>query len=163
MAVVTNNVPPLTPQIASKKEVAASPKAEDVIELSSSDDSMYILLRSDERRAGGGAARTSTRPAAEQNSSKGKRPSRSTKRERSKCGASARKSQKFTGEAEEASTDYESEFESCAESELNAQDMYHEAIMGVRRANNARSQLRSATINCPVCAKFAAFLQHFTA
>ena len=95
-------------------------------------------------------------------SSKGKRPRRNIQRERSRCGKSSSKLQKFTGEAEEASTDYESEFESYAESELNAQDLYHEAILGVRRANNARSQLRSDTINCPVCAKFAAFLQHFT-
>jgi hypothetical protein len=163
IAVATNNAPTLPTRNAGKQSVATSPNAEDVIELSSSDDSMYIL-RTDARTAGGGAAVTSPRAAAKQHrsSSKGNRPRRSsTKRQRSRCGSS-NKPQNFTAEAEEGSTtDYDSE--SCAESELNAQDQYREAMMGVRRANNARSQLRNATINCPVCAKFAAFLQHFTA
>ncbi len=126
ISVMTNDVPPLPPQIASKKAVATPSKAEDVIELSSSDDSMYIL-RSDARPAGGGAAVTSTRPIVAQISSKVKQPRRSTTREGSR--ASSRKSQKFTGEADEASTDHDSECESCAESEQNAQDLYHEAIM----------------------------------
>jgi hypothetical protein len=95
-------------------------------------------------------------------SSSSRKHPRRTNRERARSGTRYSKSQKFTVEAEEASTDDESESESCDESEPNAQDLYHEAIMGVRRANNARSQLRNATINCPVCAKFAAFLQHFT-
>jgi hypothetical protein len=164
IAAATNNAQTLPSRNEGKKSVAISPNAEDVIELSSSDDSMYIL-RTDAQTAGGGAAVTSPRPAAKQqrSSSKVNRPRSSTKRERSRCGSSS-KPQNFTVEAEEASTtDYETDSESCAESELNAQDQYREAIMGVRRANNARSQLRNATINCPVCAKFAAVLQHFTA
>jgi hypothetical protein len=171
----TNNVQPPPPPIAGNGTVATSTNAVDVIELSSSDDSMYIHRR--DAQAGGGAAVTSPRPAAagggaaiisprpvaeqRKSSSKGNQPRRNTKRERTRCGTQSRKSQKFTAEAEEVSTDHDSESQSCDESETNAQDLYHEAIMGVRNANHARCQLRSKTINCPVCAKFATFLQHF--
>lgn len=167
----TNNAQPPPSHIAGNGTVATSANAVDVIELSSSDDSMYIYRRDAQAgggaavtsprpaAAGGGAAITSPRPAAEQrkSSSKGNRPRRNTKR----CGTQIRKSQKFTAEAQEVSTDHDSRSESCDESETNAQDLYHEAIMGVRNANHARCQLRSKTINCPVCAKFATFLQHF--
>jgi hypothetical protein len=152
--------PPLPTPIAEQQAEATTSRAQDVIELSSSDDSMYIYARP----TGGGAAVRSPKPDAEQlrSSSQAKRRRRNTKPERSSRGKSSSQSQKFTVEAEEASTDHESECESCAESDMNAQDLYHEAIMGVRRANNARTQLRNATINCPVCAKFASYLQHFT-
>jgi hypothetical protein len=164
IALATNNAAQLPSQSAGKKTEAKTTDAADVIELVSSDDSMYIL-RSEARQAGGGTTVTSPRQAAvkRSTSSKSGQPHHNSKRQRpSRCGASFSKTQKFTGEAEEASTDCDTELDSCAESERDAQDLYHEAIMGVRRANNARNQLRSATINCPVCAKFAAYLQHFT-
>jgi len=50
---------------------------------------------------------------------------------------------------------------SCAESAEDAQSLYRSAILGVRNANRARQQARAATVNCPVCAKFAAVLEHF--
>lgn len=49
----------------------------------------------------------------------------------------------------------------CAESGEDAQSLYRSAIMGVRNANHARQQVRAATVNCPVCAKLAAVLEHF--
>jgi hypothetical protein len=50
---------------------------------------------------------------------------------------------------------------SCDESDENAVDMYHSAVHGMRNAQTARQQLRACTTSCPVCAKFAAYLQHF--
>jgi hypothetical protein len=50
---------------------------------------------------------------------------------------------------------------SCAESGEDAQALYRSAIRGVHNANHARQQARAATINCPVCAKLAAVLEHF--
>ena len=50
---------------------------------------------------------------------------------------------------------------SCDESDENAVDMYHSAVHGIRNAQAARQQLRACTSSCPVCAKFAAYLQHF--
>lgn len=50
---------------------------------------------------------------------------------------------------------------SCDESDVNAVDMYHSAVHGMRNAQAARLQLRACTTSCPVCAKFAAYLQHF--
>ena len=49
----------------------------------------------------------------------------------------------------------------CAESGEDAQSLYRSAILGVRNANHARQQVRAATVNCPVCAKLAAVLEHF--
>ena len=156
---------PATPQpLPSAAKSEATPKHEDdIIQLSSSEDSMYIY-RSCAQPTGGGAAATPRRSAAEQRrcSSTSNRQRRTNKRVRTRSGTAISNKKKFTAEAEEMSTDHDSDSESCDESEPNAQDLYHEAIMGVRRANHARSQLRIKTINCPVCAKFAAFLQHFT-
>jgi hypothetical protein len=65
----------------------------------------------------------------------------------------------FCAEAEE--TDSTDDSSVCDESEPDAQCLYRQAINGVRNASNARTNLRRATMNCPVCAQFAAFLQHF--
>jgi hypothetical protein len=159
-ALASRNVAPQPSQSAGSPSVA-QPIAEDVIELSSSEDSTFIY-RACPRPTGGAARATPTRQAVDQRKCNSRQPRRSrADRERARGGKIPKKHKKFTTEAEEASTDY-SESESCAESEQNAQDLYHEAMMGVRKANHARTQLRSATINCPVCAKFAAYLQHFT-
>jgi len=153
---------PQPPPSAAKSE-ATPQHMEDIIQLSSTEDSMYIC-RSCARPTDGEEAATPSRPAAVQRrcSSNSPQQRRNSKRKRARCVTENSRKKKFTAEAEEMSTDHDSESESCDESEPNAQDLYHEAIMGVRRANHARSQLRSKTINCPVCAKFAAFLQHFT-
>lgn len=50
---------------------------------------------------------------------------------------------------------------SCVESAEDAQTLYRSAILGVRNANHSRQQARAATVNCPVCAKLAAVLEHF--
>ena len=49
----------------------------------------------------------------------------------------------------------------CIESDTDAEDLYRSAVAGVRNAHASRQQLRRTTNPCPVCAKFAAFLQHF--
>jgi hypothetical protein len=67
---------------------------------------------------------------------------------------------KFCGEASESSTT-DKPSSDCSESDADAQCLYRSAISGVRNANNARLNLRRQTVNCPVCAKFAAYLQHF--
>ncbi len=64
------------------------------------------------------------------------------------------------GEAEETSSTG-SATSNCDESEPDAQMLYRQAITGVRNAHQARNQHRIATMNCPVCIKFAAWLQHF--
>jgi hypothetical protein len=40
-------------------------------------------------------------------------------------------------------------------------DLYRQAMASCRNANAARTQLRAETTDCRVCAKFAAYLQHF--
>jgi hypothetical protein len=72
---------------------------------------------------------------------------------------SKRSKPKFSAEAEE--TDATDDSSECDESEPDAQCLYRQALNGVRNAGNARTNHRRATINCPVCAQFAAFLQHF--
>ena len=49
----------------------------------------------------------------------------------------------------------------CIESDTNAQQLYREAILGVRNARNSRIHMRSNTTPCNVCAIFAQYLQHF--
>ena len=68
----------------------------------------------------------------------------------------------FEGEAEEASTDDDEHHTSeCVESDTHGEDLYRQAIAGCRNATKARTQLRAATTQCRVCAKFAAYLDHF--
>jgi hypothetical protein len=65
-------------------------------------------------------------------------------------------------EAAAAESDIEDDDSSeCVESDTNAQQLYREAILGVRNARNSRHQLRSQTTPCNVCALFAQYLQHF--
>jgi hypothetical protein len=67
----------------------------------------------------------------------------------------------FAGEAEEATTDEDSQVSDCAESDTHGADLYRQAMASCRNANAARTQLRAETTDCRVCAKFAAYLQHF--
>jgi hypothetical protein len=65
---------------------------------------------------------------------------------------------------EEAATEESTELtddDDCVESDTDAEDLYRSAMLGVRNAHIARQHLRASTTSCPVCAKFAAFLQHF--
>jgi hypothetical protein len=135
-----------------------APEEPDVIQLSSSsEDSTYLLLPT--QQESGGAA-----PSARRNSrgmsaaARGKRKHGTGPR----CNGekrSKRSKPKFSAEAEE--TDATDDSSECDESEPDAQCLYRQAMNGVRNAGNARTNHRRATINCPVCAQFAAFLQHF--
>jgi len=49
----------------------------------------------------------------------------------------------------------------CIETDTDAVDMYRSAISGMRGARQARQQQRTQTEHCPVCAKFASYLEHF--
>jgi hypothetical protein len=141
---------------------AAGPATPEVIQLSTtSEDSMYVpLARQSESRG-------SALPAHENSRNShhiGRHSQRSSTQLRQHHG-SGRKRPKYSElnfccEAEETSTS-DTSTSQCDESEPNAQILYRQAITGVRNAMNSRSQLRRATINCPVCDKFAAYLQHF--
>jgi hypothetical protein len=67
---------------------------------------------------------------------------------------------RIEAEAEESELEDDDSSE-CIESDTNAQQLYHEAILGVRNARNSRIQMRSHTTPCNVCAIFAQYLQHF--
>ena len=134
-----------------------APVEPDVIQLSSSsEDSMNIPLPT--QQASGGAAPPARRidrgmsAAARRNGQHGRGRRCSTKR-------SQKSKPNFSAEAEETNTTDDSN--DCDESEPNAQCLYRQAMNGVRNARNARTNLRKSTMNCPVCAQFAAFLQHF--
>ena len=71
---------------------------------------------------------------------------------------------RYEAAAEESSTDSSSDNSDnwmCVESDTDAEDLYRSAVAGVRNARASRQQLRRSTNTCPVCAKFASFLQHF--
>jgi len=137
--------------------------AGDVINLtSSSEDSMYIphprqqtsggAARPVRQQAPGGAARPVRRNIG------GPRASGRGRRCNGKK-QSQKKKPNFSAEAEEWDTTDDSS--DCDESDPDAQCLYRQAMNGVRNAGNARNNLRRATINCPVCALFAEYLQHF--
>ena len=140
----------------------AEPETPEVIQLSTtSEDSMYVPLPRQPE------SRSSAQPAI-MNSHGSHRSGRHTQRgstQRRQLNGTARKRPRNSKlncccEAEETSTS-DTSTSQCDESEPNAQMLYQQAIIGVRNARNSRSQLRKATMNCPVCEKFAAYLQHF--
>jgi hypothetical protein len=134
-----------------------APEERNVIQLdSSSDDSMYVPLPS--QMETGGAARQTERN--NRNLSTGAQRKKPAGSKQSKGQKKSKKSKpNFRAEAEETSTTDNSS--DCDESDQDAQCLYRQAMNGVRNAGNARQNLRGATMNCPVCAKFAAYLQHF--
>lgn len=67
---------------------------------------------------------------------------------------------RIVAEAVESSLEDDDSSE-CIESDTDAQQMYREAILGVRNARNNRMNMRSHTTPCSVCAIFAQYLQHF--
>jgi len=128
-----------------------------VIQLdSSSDDSMYLPFP--RQQGSEGAARPASRnhlglgTGAVRNNLRGS--TRGIGKKRSK-----KSKPKFCAEAEESDTTEDSS--DCDESDPDAQCLYRQAMNGVRNAKNARTILRGSTMNCTVCAKFAAYLQHF--
>jgi hypothetical protein len=147
---------------------------QNVVQLSSSDDdSMYIPLprvvaaaRSEhaeqpaQARSRMTAARDTLRPNG---TSRRGAPQENTARvgsRRPRASPSCRDI--FVGEAEEATTqEDDSQVSDCVESDTHGVDLYRQAMASCRNANAARTQLRAETTNCRVCAKFAAFLQHF--
>jgi hypothetical protein len=69
---------------------------------------------------------------------------------------------RFEEEAKESSVvTVHTDSSECSESDSDAADLYRSAIRGVRNARNARNQQRRRTEHCSVCAKFAAYLEHF--
>jgi hypothetical protein len=151
------------PAAAEAAIINVQPNVIDV--LSTSSDDMYIALP--QRSAAGGAARQAIRSPSSVKGTNGhaavsnsQRNPRCTPR---KCNGKRTRNttkSKFTAEADETDDSDQSESE-CDETDTQAQMLYHQAITGVRNANNARKHLHSSTINCPVCAKIAAYLQHF--
>jgi len=136
----------------------SAPVLQEVIELAStSEDSMFVPLS--RRRQSGGAARPAERVAH------GRRAREQPNNQRGNYGSVGNKRSrkikpKYCVEAEETS-DTGSSSANCNESDTDAQDLYRQAITGVRNAGNARSNLRRSSMHCPVCAKFAEYLQHF--
>ena len=143
---------------AASAGAAASPE---VIALSSSEDSMYIPLP--RRQASGGVdqpARQTNRAGTTRSRGNNQRGTGATGRSSVGNKRSKKSEPKFCGEASESSTT-DKPSSDCSESDPDAQCLYRSAISGVRNATNARLNLRRQTVNCPVCAKFAAYLQHF--
>jgi hypothetical protein len=64
-------------------------------------------------------------------------------------------------EAEASESTGSDDSSSCSESDENAQQLYRDAIRGVRNARQARTQVRAATQHCVVCSTFAAFVANF--
>jgi len=154
-----------------------SQQNQDFVQLSSSssnsDDSMYIAMprhrdqpqlpvqrQSSNIQKGGAAAKKKERKNnALKSNANSERCERSSQRVRSHA---YNGQHHFVAEAEEAnSDDTADDSNECIESDINGVDLYCQAVSSLRSANNARNQLRAATANCRVCAKFAAFLQHF--
>ena len=137
-----------------------APNALEIVALSSSsEDSMYIPRR----QASGGASEPArqTIRAGTTRSHRNSQPGAGTTERTSVSKQISKKTEpKFCGEASESSTT-DKPSSDCSESDADAQCLYRSAISGVRNANNARLNLRRQTVNCPVCAKFAAYLQHF--
>jgi len=67
---------------------------------------------------------------------------------------------RIAAEAEESELEDDDSSE-CIESDTNAQQLYREAILGVRNARHSRMHMRSQTTPCSVCAIFAQYIQHF--
>jgi hypothetical protein len=125
---------------------------------SDSDDSMVLLLS--RQKPSSGAAQQAPIMATNKRGSVTQSKVNTRSRSAGKKKRSRNPVQKFCGEAEEASSTG-SATSNCDESEPDAQMLYRQAMNGVRNAHNARSQRRIATMNCPVCTKFAEYLQHF--
>ena len=135
----------------------SDPVSPEVIQLATtSEDSMNIPQSS----RGGGAAR----PAERNNHGRRTRGQAINNRGKGTGGVGNKRTKKmkpkYCGEADETS-DTGSATSNCNESDPDAQDLYRQAIRGVRNAGNARSNHRRSSMHCPVCAKFAEYLQHF--
>ena len=149
---------PLPPQ-ADPPPAAQAPVIE-VIDDSESDD-MYIPLPQHtrqqnvlpERQAQPGRQRPSPAPVP---NSRRRAPARAAPPANNDRNLRRR----FAGEAEESEQEDDDSSE-CIESDTNAQQLYREAILGVRNARNSRLHMRSHTTPCNVCAIFAQYLQHF--
>jgi len=149
-------------QLASERDDAGTgaPDAPEIVALSSSsEDSMYIP-----RRQASGGANEPARQTIRAGTTRSRRNSQPGAGATGRTSVGKKRSKKtepkFCGEASESSTT-DKPSSDCSESDADAQCLYRSAISGVRNANNARLNLRRQTVNCPVCAKFAAYLQHF--
>ena len=152
--------PPILPPPPAAPFPALHAPVIEVIDDSESDD-MYIPLPQHtrqqnalpERQAQPGRQRPSPHPvpvSRRRASARAAPPANNVRNQR----------RRIAGEAEE--TDQEDDDSSeCIESDTNAQQLYREAILGVRNARNSRLHMRSHTTPCSVCAIFGQFLQHF--
>lgn len=132
---------------------AAAVQRQDVVDLDSSSDDMYIpaaMQRRPDVRATPQQRAVTPSAALPQ----------STRRRTPQPIGSRRPRLQLEDEAVQSDHDDDDSSE-CVESDTNAQDLYRSSILSMRSARNARTQLRSETAPCAVCAKFAAFLQHF--
>jgi hypothetical protein len=142
--------PPQSPHSAAVQQPSpqhAEPAADVVhVDTSESEDIYLLLPQSD-------------RPPEDQLCGEGlPSPATSTAHSR-RYPVRASRRRRFEASAEETSAvDDSSE---CVETDTGAQDLYRDAILGIRNARNARAQLRSSTAPCPVCALFAAFIRHY--
>ncbi len=68
---------------------------------------------------------------------------------------------RYEEEAEESSDASSDDVNECVESDSVAEDLYRSAVAGVRNAQISRQHWRATTTPCPICAKFASYLQHF--
>jgi hypothetical protein len=126
------------------------------IEISSSDDDDDMWIRPP-------AVQTTPAPPLSAPAPRTAEPRRSRQR-RAVTPPRNRQRRRFEAAAVESSTDSSSDDSDnwrCIESDTDAEDLYRSAVAGVRNAHASRQQLRRTTNPCPVCAKFAAFLQHF--
>jgi hypothetical protein len=87
------------------------------------------------------------------------RPSQSRERKTPSTRETRIQRRRIEPQAEESSGQVDSS--ACSESDEDAQQLYRDAIRGVRSARQARSQVRAATQHCMVCSKFAAFVAKF--
>lgn len=155
--ITSPQVPP-SPQ-AARPSAAPAPIMEHV-DVSESDD-MYIPLPHPSRHVvpseqPAHQERQRTAPPAPPSANRKRAPVRATPPSNN----SRNTRRRLEAEAVESSLDDDDSSE-CVESDTNAQQLYREAILGVRNARNERSIMKIQTMPCKVCSLFAQYLQHF--
>ena len=147
----------MTPARGGANTTSAQPAETGAIVINDSDDDDDIWIRpSAARRTPAQEQRAPAPCTAESRRTRQGRvsPERQTRNTR----------RRYEAAAEESSTDSSSDDSDnwrCVESDTDAEDLYRSAVAGVRNARASRQQLRRSTNTCPVCAKFATYLQHF--
>lgn len=148
--VQANPAPQMTPAVAAPQPQPQHVRlAADVVQLDTSEsDDMYMLLP------------PSSPPGQDEQCGQGLRSPKLPPADCRRNPVRAIRRRRFEASAVESS-EADDDSSECIEIDTDAQALYREAILGIRNARNARSQLRAATAPCPVCALFAHFLGHF--